>query len=80
MMLSEDPNSRTKWLLTLCAAFAIAFLFAIGASSCMAPPPEDEEVADEETAGDEELPEYAVYTDQATDQDTDMLGLYDPDR
>lgn len=33
-MLPEDPSFHAKWLLTICAAFGIAFLFAIAMASC----------------------------------------------
>lgn len=34
MRRPHDPTFTARWLLTICAAFGIAFLFAIATSSC----------------------------------------------
>lgn len=77
-MTFDDPTLPTKWLMTLCAAFAVAVLFALAHAGCMAPPPDDE--LEIETVGGE-LPEHDISgADRIEDDETDLLGLYDPDR
>src|SRR6476469_6070917 len=57
MRRDEDPNQRTRWLLALCAAFGLAFMFA-AANGCGAPiVVDDDGVYDEEVTGGE-LPAY----------------------
>lgn len=76
-MTSEDPTLPTKWL---CAAFALAMLFALGNAGCTTPPPDDE--LEIETEGGE-LPEEddtVAEGDRIGDDDTDLLGRYDSHR
>ena len=77
-MRFDDPSDPRQWLIALCAAVAMAFLFALGNAGC-APPPVDDELEEAEAEGGE-MPAYAETTDQADSDDEDMLGLYDPDR
>ncbi len=77
-MRIDDPFFQFRWLMALCAAVGLAFLFAVANAGC-APPPTDDEVREAEAEGGE-MPAYAETTDQADSDDEDMLGLYDPNR
>ncbi len=57
MMRNDDPNLRVQWLMSICAAFAMAIMLMLGMNGCAADEGRGDESGEVEVSGGE-LPEY----------------------
>lgn len=63
MMQHQDPFFATRWLLTVCAAMGIAFIFAVASSGCTVREDRSREYEEVQVSG----AEMPVYTESEVD-------------